>query len=61
MFIGASCDIGCLCTNLQIEANKASYHMEFKNQDFEIQTESYEENPLVFVHLQDCVSKLNFS
>ena len=44
MFIGGSCDIGFLCSNMRIEAYGASYHMEFKNSDFETQRASYEEN-----------------
>ena len=43
MFILGSCDIGCLCSNMRIEANNASYDMELRNQDFETQVERYEE------------------
>ena len=42
MFIPGSCDIGFLCSNMQIEANNASYDMELKNQDFETQVERHE-------------------
>ena len=35
MFIGASCDIGFLCSNMPVEAKKEIYDMESKNQDFE--------------------------
>ena len=31
MFIGGSCEIRILCSNMRIEAYGASYHMEFKN------------------------------
>ena len=44
MFIPGSCDIGFLCSNMQIEANDASYDMELKNQDFETQVERHDEN-----------------
>ena len=43
MFIPGSCDIGFMCSNMQIEANNASYDMELKNQDFETQVERYDE------------------
>ena len=43
MFIPGSCDIGFLCSNMRIEANNASYDMEFKNQDFETQVERHDE------------------
>ena len=43
MFIPGSCDIGFLCSNMQIEANNPSYDMELKNQDFESQVERHEE------------------
>ena len=31
MFIGGSCDIGFLYSNMGLEAYGANYHMEFKN------------------------------
>ena len=43
MFIPGSCDIGFLCSNMRIEANKDSYDIELKNQDFETQVERHEE------------------
>ena len=43
MFIPGSCDIGFMCSNVQIEANNASYDMELKNQDFETQVERHDE------------------
>ena len=43
MVIPSSCDIGLLCSNMQIEANKASYDIVLKNQDFETQVERHEE------------------
>ena len=47
MFIGGSCDIGILCSNMRIEAYGASYHMIFSNYDFETETASYDENTKV--------------
>ena len=47
MFIGGLCDIGFLCSHMRIEAYGASYHMEFKNEDFQTQRASYEENTKV--------------
>ena len=44
MFISGSCDIGFLCSNMQIEANNATYDMELKNQEFETQVERHDEN-----------------
>ena len=32
MFIGGSCDIGFLCSNMRIEAYGASYHVQLKNE-----------------------------
>ena len=43
MFIPSPCDIRFLCSNMQIEANNASYDMELKNQDFETQFERHDE------------------
>ena len=43
IFIRGSCDIGFLCSNMQIETNNASYDMELKNQDFETQVEIHDE------------------
>ena len=43
MFLPGSCDIGFLCSNMQIEANYASYDIELENQDFETQVERYDE------------------
>ena len=43
MFIPGSCDIGFLCSNRRIEANKGSYYIELKNQDFETQVERHED------------------
>jgi hypothetical protein len=43
MFIPGSCDIGFPCSNNRIEANKASYDIELKNQDFETQVERHKE------------------
>ena len=43
MFIPGLCDIGFLCSNMRIEANNASYDMEYKNQDFETQVERHDE------------------
>ena len=43
MVIPGSCDIGCLCSNMRIEANNASYDMELKDQDFETQVERHDE------------------
>ena len=43
MFIPGSCEIGFLCSNMRIEANNASYHIELENQDFEHQVERHEE------------------
>ena len=45
MFIPGPCDIGFQCSNIRIEANKASYDMELKNQDFVTQVERHEEIP----------------
>ena len=47
MFIGGSCDIGYLCSNMGIQAYGASYHMEIKNKDFETERASYEDNTKV--------------
>ena len=43
MVIRGSCDIGFLCSNMRIEANKASYDIELKNRDFETQAERHED------------------
>ena len=43
MFIDGSCDIRFLGLNMRIEGNESSYHMEFKNQDFETQVERHDE------------------
>ena len=43
MFIPGSCDIGFLCSNMRIEANKACYDMELKNEDFETHVERHKE------------------
>ena len=43
MVIPGSCDIGFLCSNMRIEANKVSYDIELKNRDFETQFERHEE------------------
>jgi hypothetical protein len=43
MFILGSCPIGFFCSKIRIEANNASYDMQFKNQDFETQVERHEE------------------
>ena len=42
MFISGPFDIGFWCSNMQIEANNASYDMELKNQDFETQVERHD-------------------
>ena len=52
MFIGGSCDIGFLCSNMRIEAYGASYHMELRNLDFETQSWSNEENTKVVPQLR---------
>ena len=41
-FIPGSCGIGCLCSNMRIEANQASYNMELRKQDIETQGERHE-------------------
>ena len=56
MFIGGSCDIGFLCSNMRTVAYAASYHMEFKNQDFETQTLSYEENTKAMPQLRKALA-----
>ena len=43
MFIPGECDIGCLSSNMRIEANNASYDIELKNQDFYTQVERHDE------------------
>ena len=43
MLIPVSCHIGFLCSNMRIEANKSSYYMELKNQEFQTQVERHEE------------------
>ena len=43
MVIRGSCDIGFLCSNMQIETNKASYDIDLKNRDFETDVERHEE------------------
>ena len=43
MFIPGPCDIGFQCSNMRIEANKATYDMELKNQAFETHVETHEE------------------
>ena len=43
MFIPGPRDIGFYCSNIRIEANKASYDIELKNQGFETQVERHEE------------------
>ena len=43
MFIGGSCDIGFLCSDMRIEANNANYNIELKHRDFETQVERQEE------------------
>ena len=47
MFIGGSRDIGFCYSNMRMEAYGASYHIEFKNKDFETQWASYEGNTKV--------------
>ena len=47
MFIGGLCDIRILCSNNRIETLRASYYMEFKNQDLKTQRWSNEENTKV--------------
>ena len=44
MFIGGSCDIGFLCSNMGKEAYGESYQVIFKSSHFEIKRVSYEEN-----------------
>ena len=41
---GVSSDIRFFCSNRRIEAYGASYHMEFKSEDFGLEGTSYEEN-----------------
>ena len=52
MFIGGLCDIGFLCSNIGIEPNEASYHIELTNEDLETQRASYEENTKVVPQLR---------
>ena len=47
MFIHGSCDIGFLCSNMQIETNDMLYNMELKNHDFETHSERHEEKSKV--------------
>ena len=56
MFIGGSCDIGFLSSNMRIDAYGASYHMEFRNQDFENKRWSYEENIKVVPQLRKALA-----
>ena len=44
MFIPGTCDPGFLCSKMRIEANNATYDMEFKNHDFETQVEKHKES-----------------
>ena len=61
MFVGGSCDIRFLCSNMRIEAYGASYHMEFKNKDFETQRWSYEENTKVVPQLRKALASVHDS
>ena len=56
MFIGGSCDIRFLCSNIRIEGLGASYYMKFKNEDFETQRASYEENTKVVPQLMKALA-----
>mgnify|MGYP000108363976 CR=1 FL=1 len=47
MFIAGSCDIGFLCSKMQIEAHYAGYDMELTNIDFENKIERHEEKSKV--------------
>ena len=42
MFIGRSCDIRFLCSNMQLEAKGARYNMESKKHEFETQCKIHE-------------------
>ena len=43
MFIPGSCDIGFLCSNMQIEGDNASCDMQLKIHDFETQIKRHDE------------------
>ena len=43
IFLHASCDIICLCSNIPIVAKKANYNIELGNHDFETQVERHEQ------------------
>ena len=44
MFRPGFCHIEFLCSDMQIEANNASYDIELNNQDFETLVERHEKN-----------------
>ena len=50
-----------ICSNMRIEAYGASYHMEFKNKDFETQRWSYEENTKVVPQLRKALASVHDS
>ena len=43
IFLHASCDIICLCSNIPIVAKKANYNIALGNHDFETQVERHED------------------
>ena len=43
IFISRVCDIGFLCSNMRIKANKATHDIELGNHDFETQVERHEQ------------------
>ena len=43
MFVPGSCDIGFFYSNMRVEANKASYDVELKTQDFETQVKRHDD------------------
>ena len=47
IFLHASCDIICLCSNIPIVAKKANYNIEVVNDDLETQVEKHEEKSKV--------------
>ena len=61
MCIGGSFDIIFLCTNMRIEAKRASYHIEIKRKDLETRRWSYEENTKVVRQLRKAHTRVRES
>ena len=55
--MGGSCNIRFLCSQMQINSYVASYYIDFKNDDFETQRASYEENTRVNPQLRKALAR----